>query len=204
MQEHRMVHEASQQKGGMTPYLNSNICIVGMGYVGLTLAVVMAERGFRVSGLEINPDILSRLRQGDPHFHEVGLRVRLRQVLATGALQIQERIPTGEDLPTVFIISVGTPLGADGKPRIDMVENVTREIADAMPSGALIVLRSTVVIGTSRKVVLPILQASGKEFHLAYCPERTIEGKALEELRSLPQVVVGLGPLDARRAAVMF
>jgi nucleotide sugar dehydrogenase len=188
----------------MTPYLDRNICIVGMGYVGLTLAVVMAERGFRVSGLEINPDILSRLRGGDPHFHEVGLGVRLRKVLDTGALQIRESIPTGEDLPTVFIISVGTPLGVDGKPRIDMVEHVTRQIADAMPSGALVVLRSTVVIGTSRKVVLPILQASGKEFHLAYCPERTIEGKALEELRSLPQIVGGLGPLDARRAAVMF
>jgi nucleotide sugar dehydrogenase len=188
----------------MTPYLDRKICIVGMGYVGLTLAVVMAERGFRVTGLEINPEILSRLRGGDPHFHEVGLRARLRKVLDTGALQIQERIPVGDDLPTVFIISVGTPLGADGKPRIDMVEHVTQEIANAMPSGALIVLRSTVVIGTSRKVVLPILQASGKEFHLAYCPERTIEGKALEELRSLPQIVGGLDPLDARRAAVMF
>ena len=188
----------------MTPHVDRNICIVGMGYVGLTLAVVMAERGFRVVGLETNPDILNRLRSGDPHFHEVGLPVRLRKVLDTGALQIREHIPANADLPTVYIISVGTPLGANGKPRIDMVEQVTREIAAAMPSGSLIVLRSTVVIGTTRKVVLSILQASGKEFHLAYCPERTIEGKALEELRSLPQIVGGLRPQDAWRAAVMF
>jgi len=204
MQEHRLVREANRQGEGMTPYLDGKICIVGMGYVGLTLAVVMAERGFRVTGLEINPEILSRLSAGDPHFHEVGLRVRLRKVLDTGALRIQERIPEGGDLPTVFIISVGTPLGADGRPRIDMVEQVTREIVGAMPSGGLIVLRSTVVIGTTRKVVLPILEAFGKEFHLAYCPERTIEGKALEELRSLPQIVGGLGAADARRAAAIF
>ncbi len=53
----------------MTPQVDRNICIVGMGYVGLTLAVVMAERGFRVVGLETNPDILDRLRSGNPHFH---------------------------------------------------------------------------------------------------------------------------------------
>jgi nucleotide sugar dehydrogenase len=188
----------------MTPFADRDICIVGMGYVGLTLAVVLAERGFRVTGLEINPDILNRLRSGRSHFHEVGLPVRLRKVLDTGALQIREHIAAGANLPTAYIISVGTPLGIDGKPRIDMVEHVTREIAEAMPSGSLIVLRSTVVIGTTRKVVLPVLQASGKEFHLAYCPERTIEGKALEELRSLPQIVGGLGPRDAWRAAAIF
>jgi nucleotide sugar dehydrogenase len=188
----------------MTAQVNRNVCIVGMGYVGLTLAVVMAERGFQVTGLEINPDILGRLRSGRPHFHEVGLPLRLRNVLDSGALRIQEKMPVDGDLPSVFIISVGTPLGSDGKPRIDMVEHVTREIAATMPSGALVVLRSTVVIGTTRKVVLPILQASGKDFHLAYCPERTIEGKALEELRSLPQIVGGLGLQDAWRATMIF
>lgn len=179
------------------------VCIVGMGYVGLTLAVIMAERNFKVIGLEINPTILKSLREGYAHFHEIGLQTRLRRMLDSGALEIHENIPASSS-PTVFIISVGTPLGPDGIPRIDMVEGVTRQIANSMTSGSLIVLRSTVVVGTTRKVVLPILEASGKEFNLAYCPERTIEGKALEELRSLPQIVGGLGPQDARRAAVVF
>lgn len=185
----------------MTLSIDRTVCIVGMGYVGLTLAVVMAERGFQVTGVEINPEILGHLRGGRPHFHEAGLRVRLKKVLHTGSLKIVERIPPGS---TVYIISVGTPLGPDKKPRIDMVERVTREIASVMPTGSLIVLRSTVVIGTSRNVVLPILQGCGKVFNLAYCPERTIEGKALEELRSLPQIVGGLEAEDAWRAAVMF
>ena len=181
-----------------------DVCIVGMGYVGLTLAVVMAERNFRVVGVEINPKILDALQNGKPHFHEIGLPARLRRVLDSGAVEFREDFPVGGNPPKVYIISVGTPLGADGKPRIDMVEHVTSQIAEAMAPGSLIVLRSTVVIGTTRKVVLPILNASGKPFHLAYCPERTIEGKALEELRSLPQIVGGLGIDDARRAATMF
>ncbi|MFZ0395277.1 MAG: nucleotide sugar dehydrogenase [Terracidiphilus sp.] len=181
-----------------------SVCVVGMGYVGLTLAVVMAELNFRVIGLEINPVILGALRSKRPHFHELGLKARLRRVLDSGTLEIGDAFPNGEDRPTVYIISVGTPLGTDGRPRIDMVESVTRQIAGAMPSGSLVVLRSTVVIGTTRKVVLPILQASGKKFHLAYCPERTMEGKALEELRALPQIVGGLSVEDARRAAVIF
>jgi len=183
---------------------DQNVCIVGMGYVGLTLAVVMAERNYRVLGLEINPTILRALQNRQPHFHEIGLKSRFRGVLDSGGLKIDRDIPDNRDRPTVYIISVGTPLGPDGRPRIDMVENVTRQIADAMPTGSLIILRSTVVIGTTRNVVLPILEASGKEFHLAYCPERTIEGKALEELRSLPQIVGGLGTEDARRASAVF
>jgi UDP-N-acetyl-D-mannosaminuronic acid dehydrogenase len=180
-----------------------DVCIVGMGYVGLTLAVVMAERNFRVVGVEINPKILDALRNGKPHFHEIGLPARLRRVIESGALEFREDFPVGTN-PNVYIISVGTPLGADGQPRIDMVEHVTRQIAEAMAPGSLIVLRSTVVIGTTRNVVLPVLNASGKQFQLAYCPERTIEGKALEELRSLPQIVGGLGIDDARRAATLF
>lgn len=183
-----------------------SICVLGLGYVGLTLAVVMAEQGFRVTGVEINPTTLALLRSARPQFQESGLSVRLHNVIQTGGLRIADRIPQDdhEDRPTVFIISVGTPLGPDGKPRLDMVAAVARDIAHAMPPGALVVLRSTVVIGTTRSLVLPILRSSGKPFQLAFAPERTIEGKALEELRTVPQIVGGLTVDDAWRASVLF
>jgi UDP-N-acetyl-D-mannosaminuronic acid dehydrogenase len=88
-----------------------------------------------------------------------------------------------EDEADAYLICVGTPVVDDGA-----LERATREVADHMRDDALVIVRSTVRVGTTRKVVKPILEASGKRFDLAYCPERTVEGNALEELRTLPQI----------------
>lgn len=185
---------------------DGDVCIVGMGYVGLTLSVVMAERGFRVTGLETNPKILGRLKEGKAHFFEAGLEVRMGRALASGKLKFSRTAEEADwtSVPTVFVITVGTPLGPDGTPRMDMVERVARDIASVMKEDALVVLRSTVRLGTTRKVVLPILSQARRRFHLAYCPERTIEGSALEELTRLPQIVGGMGEEDVWRAAHVF
>jgi UDP-N-acetyl-D-mannosaminuronic acid dehydrogenase len=179
-----------------------------MGYVGLTLAVAMAERGFIVTGLEKSERILGVLTRGKAHFYEAGLEVRMERALKSGALAFHRSASDAkwqnDEAPTVFVITVGTPLGPDGAPRMDMVEGVAREVAGVMADDALVVLRSTVRLGTSRRVVLPILQGAGRAFHLAYCPERTIEGRALEELAYLPQIVGGLTEDDAWRAAHLF
>jgi nucleotide sugar dehydrogenase len=182
------------------------VCILGMGYVGLTLAVVMAERGFRVFGAEINPKTLAKISDGAPHFFEQGLEVRLRRALKAGTLKFVPRVADipADARPSVYVITVGTPLGADQRPRMDMVDNVASEVASQMPDGALVVLRSPVRLGTTRAVVLKRLQESGKLFGLAYCPERTLEGKALEELISLPQIVGGLTDTDRWRATAIF
>lgn len=185
---------------------DQNVCILGMGYVGLTLAVVMAEKGFQVWGAEINPKILSTIREGIPHFYEQSLEVRLKRVLRNGTLKFVERVRNipGENLPSMYILTVGTPLDEHHKPRMDMVANVAREVAESAPDGSLVVLRSTVRMGTTRNVVIPALEASGKKFSVGYCPERTLEGKALEELSYLPQIVGGFTDADAWRAAQVF
>lgn len=185
---------------------DNKVCILGMGYVGLTLAVVMAERGFRVHGAEINRKVLAKISDGVPHFFEQGLEVRLKRALKAGTLSFVERIAQipADELPSAYVLTVGTPLGADQRPRMDMVSNVAAEVAEHMPSGSLVVLRSTVRLGTTRAVVLKRLQESGKAFGLAYCPERTLEGKALEELISLPQIVGGLTDADMWRATSIF
>ena len=184
---------------------NKKICIVGIGYVGLTLAVVMAERGFDVIGLEINTGIVAKLTAGEPHFHEVGLEPRLREQLALGRLRFDSDHRTDDVRDCrVFILTVGTPLDDAGRPRMDMVSRAATEVADSMSDGALVVLRSTVKLGTSRDVVKPILDAAGKKYHLAYCPERTIEGNALAELRTLPQIIGGFDQASAWRATQIF
>ena len=184
-------------------FADNTICVIGLGYVGLTLATVMVERGFRVYGIEVREDVVTRLARGEPHFHEPGLAEQLKPAIEERRLTVSRHIP--EDCPaTVFIITVGTPLGPDGRVRLDMIENVTRELAGRLKDGDLVIMRSTVKLGTTRSLVRPILQATGKRFDLAFCPERTLEGQALSELRVLPQIV-GADSVDANiRASHLF
>ena len=179
------------------------VAILGLGYVGLTLAVVMADIGFRVLGVEIRDDVLAMLKRGQAHFQEAGLQECLHRVIKSGRLECHKYIPEGWD-GSVFIVTVGTPLNEHGRSRLDMVESISHEVADKMPDGALVVMRSTVKLGVTRRVVTPILASTGKRFDLAFCPERTLEGRALVELRQLPQIVGGLNIRSAVRAAQLF
>ena len=185
---------------------DQNVCIIGMGYVGLTLAAVMAEAGFNVWGVEKDPKILNSIKRGIPHFMEKGFEARLKNYLKLGKLHFvgQTKTAVVEASPTVFLITVGTPLDANNKPRLDMVRSVAEEVAELMPDNAIIILRSTVQLGTTRRIVLPALERSPKNFMLAYCPERTIEGNAMNELRYLPQIVGGLSQEAEWRATVIF
>jgi len=184
-------------------FSDNRVCILGLGYVGLTLAVAMADMGFKIQGVEIRDDVLAGLNQGVAHFHEPGLHERLRRVIDSGKLNCSKHIPQDWQ-GSVFIITVGTPLNSEGRSRLDMIEAVSREVADRMRPGSLVIMRSTVKLGTIRKIVTPILVASGKQFDLAFCPERTLEGKALVELRQLPQIVGGMTSQAAVRASQLF
>jgi UDP-N-acetyl-D-mannosaminuronic acid dehydrogenase len=182
---------------------NFDVGIVGLGYVGLTLATVLAEAGNSVIGIEKRKDLVDLTNEGVPHFTETGLPDALAGVTKSGKLVAAERFDDSFSCST-YIITVGTPLAPDGVARVDMIEAAARDIAANMRDGALVILRSTVKIGTTRDVVAPILAASGKKFDIAMCPERTLEGKALQELRELPQIVGADDQAVADRAAAVF
>lgn len=179
------------------------VCIMGLGYVGLTLATVMVEVGFEVWGIEVRADLVRQMKDGQAHFSEPGITERLSRAVRNGRLKLFQTIP--ENCPaTVWIITVGTPMGGDGRARLDMIESVSREVGANVKDDDLVIMRSTVKIGTTREMVRPILAASGKRFGLAFCPERTVEGQALEELRWLPQIVGGETLDVAVRAGQLF
>jgi UDP-N-acetyl-D-mannosaminuronic acid dehydrogenase len=182
---------------------NYDIGIVGLGCVGLTLATVLAEAGNTVIGVEKRADLVEMTNQGIPHFTETGLPDALAGVTKYKKLVAAERFDNSFSCDT-YIITVGTPLSTKGVARVDMIEQAARDIAENMRDGALVILRSTVKVGTTRNVVAPILAASGKQFDIAMCPERTLEGKALQELRELPQIVGADDPAVADRAAAVF
>jgi UDP-N-acetyl-D-mannosaminuronic acid dehydrogenase len=187
----------------MESFRDQKVCVLGLGYVGLTLAVAMADVGFRVVGVEIRDTVLDALAQGKAHFHEPGLEECLKRVIKSGHFRAVREIPADWD-GTAFIITVGTPLGAGGRSRLDIVEDVSRAVASHLKDGDLVVMRSTVKLGTTRKTVTPILDKAGRHYSLAFCPERTLEGKALIELRQLPQIVGGLTIESAIRASQLF
>jgi len=174
-----------------------------MGYVGLTLSAVMADHGFDVYGIEINPTVLAAIREGRGHFYEANLDSMLRRGLRRGRLHFSDRVPEGVHFD-VFIITVGTPLDAEGRSRTDMIENVVRNISARLQPGAMVILRSTVKLGTTLGLVKPILDGAGVHFDIAFCPERTIEGRALSELVTLPQIVGGQDEHATIRATNLF
>lgn len=179
------------------------VCILGLGYVGLTLAVAMADSGFHVHGLEVRESVLDQLREGRSHFWEPRLNEKLQRVCESGAFTFSSELDESTDV-SVYIITVGTPLGAGGKANIDAIEKAATQMASHLKDGSLVILRSTVKLGTARNVVRPILERSGKEFDLAVCPERTLEGRALIELQELPQIIGADDPETRFRCAQLF
>ncbi|MBV8650838.1 MAG: nucleotide sugar dehydrogenase, partial [Alphaproteobacteria bacterium] len=171
--------------------------------VGLTLATVLADLGFMVTGVEVRREVVALLKRGEPHFHEPGLAERLARLTARERLRFSTDAGDGA-AARVFIITVGTPLDAAGRVRLDMIEAVSREVAQSLKPGDLVIMRSTVKLGTTRAVVMPILDGAGVPYDIAFCPERTLEGQALPELRQLPQIVGGADLTASIRAAQFF
>lgn len=169
-------------------FRDRNVCVLGLGYVGLTLAVAMADSGFRVHGIELRQEVLDGLDRLEPHFWEPRLKEKLARVRRRELFTFSQKLDPSVKA-SVYIITVGTPLGADGKAQLKSVEAAAREVVEHAEDGALVILRSTVKLGTARNVVRPVLEASGKKIQIAVCPERTLEGKALIELHELPQII---------------
>ena len=165
-----------------------------MGYVGLTFGIVAADCGLEVFGTEINPTVKNALKNNHAHFHETGLN-ELIEIHNGKNFHCVEEFPVDKNFDA-FIITVGTPLRENSKvPNFDAIESAVRSISNVYDGNQIVILRSTVSVGTTRKIILPLLaEISGKSFDeifVGMCPERTVEGKALYELRHLPQIISG-------------
>lgn len=180
-----------------------NVCVIGMGFIGTTLAAVLAEAGFLVYGIEKDKEKLEGLKKAKPHFHENGLPEILSDQLNKN-LFIFDKIPNDKKIDA-FIISVATPVDKDTKkPNLEYVKSAINDLKPYLVDGQLVVLRSTVPVGTSRKIVLPMLLEKCKNVYLSFCPERTVEGKALEELKTLPQIIGGLDEKSSELSVQLF
>lgn len=179
-----------------------DVCVVGLGYVGLTLATAFASAGLRVVGLERNDEVVDLVASGRSPFHEFGLEEAIQAVVAQGRL-VPVSLSSGTPVAKSYVITVGTPV-KQGSVYLEDLKSAVTAVGEVMPEGALTILRSTVRVGTTRTIAEPILRSSGKSFALAMAPERTIEGKALAELSSLPQIVGGIDSNSTLLASDLF
>ncbi|MBB4965085.1 nucleotide sugar dehydrogenase [Saccharothrix violaceirubra] len=164
--------------------------IIGMGYVGLTLAAAMADRGYEVHGVDTQSAVLDSLSRGRPHIFEPGVEEVFGE-------WVGRRIFLSPDLPDggvdAAIICVSTPVNeGDHEPYLGNLAAAAEHIAKRCSPDTLIVVRSTVPVGATRAVVLPRLLDAWGSARVVMAPERTIQGQALRELVELPQVVGGL------------
>jgi UDP-N-acetyl-D-mannosaminuronic acid dehydrogenase len=166
------------------------IGVVGMGYVGLTLTAALARAGNTVFGVDVQPAVRESLARGRPLIFEPGVEDVLREMVGSTIL-------IGDELPAegldAAVICVSTPIDeATHQPNLANLAAAARDIARWCSPDTLVVVRSTVPVGTSRTVVLPPLLEAWGRARLVMAPERTIQGQALQELVELPQVVGGL------------
>jgi len=183
-----------------------------MGYVGLTLAVTAASKGIDVYGVETNEHIKKCLSENRAHFYEPGLDNLIRRH-NNKTLHVVEAFPLDLHFDA-FIITVGTPLKkVDGKkqeePNFEYIKSALEGTIKKVYDGSqLIILRSTVSVGTTRNVIIPFLSdLCGKEkdqILVSMCPERTLEGKAVDELSSLPQIISGNNKQSIEIAQKLF
>src|SRR3954451_18877238 len=175
--------------GNQPPALR-RVGIIGMGYVGLTLAAEMARKGFEVHGVDVQAPVVETLSQGKPHIFEPGVSEAFSELIG-------ERIFIGFELPKdgvdAAVICVSTPVDeTTHEPYLKNLEAAAQHVAERCSPDTLVVVRSTVPVGTTRRVVLPVLTAAWGTARLIMAPERTIQGQALRELVELPQVIGGL------------
>jgi UDP-N-acetyl-D-mannosaminuronic acid dehydrogenase len=180
----------------------NRVGIVGLGYVGLTLAVTLARRGFEVHGADTSTSVIASLRAGRPHLYEPGVAEALAEYLGN-RLHVDTSLPA--DGVEAAIICVSTPVdAASHAPQLDNLRAAARHVAERCGPATLVIVRSTVPVGVSRRVVLPELAAHWPRPRLAMAPERTIQGQALRELEELPQVVGGVDADSRDAAATLF
>jgi UDP-N-acetyl-D-mannosaminuronic acid dehydrogenase len=178
------------------------VCVLGLGYIGLPTAAMLAVGGHSVVGYDLDERILEALDSGSPLAGEEGVRAVVRRALASGALTSSRSVIAAD----AYIICVPTPT-IDHRPDLRAVQEAAAAIARVAEPGSLIVLESTVPPGTTERIIAAAFRTAGKDpgaFGIVHCPERVIPGAIVEELRGNDRVIGGRRPGDAEKAAALY
>ena len=187
------------------------ICVMGLGYIGLPSASLLATKGFQVHGVDVNPKVVEALNSGEILIHEPSLDVMVKSAVASGRLTADIK-PQDAD---IFIMAVPTPFNAGHTPNTDYIQAACKAIAPYLKAGNLVILESTSPVGTTEKVcawikeerpdlVMPGDENGREQIYVAHCPERVLPGRILIELVSNDRVVGGVDNRSTDKAVDFY
>jgi UDP-N-acetyl-D-mannosaminuronic acid dehydrogenase len=179
-----------------------NIVVVGgCGHVGLPFGIVLADHGMQVTLLDVDERKVICLNEGKMPFREAGAEALLPKLVGKSLVATTD--PECLRSAEVAISVIGTPVDEHLNPTVSGLYRSVDDLIEYLPDGSLLVLRSTLYPGVTR-LIKDRIDERGRDIHLAFCPERIAEGKAIEELTSLPQIISGFGPVALAKARELF
>jgi nucleotide sugar dehydrogenase len=186
------------------------IAVVGLGHIGLPLAVQYASRGHEVIGCDVDPRIVEAVNAGrSPHDDETAVSERVPELVAAGRLRATTDDAEGVRGADAVVVIV--PVVVDERREIDFgpIDAATRDIARGLEPGTLVVVETTLPVGTTRDRIGPMLATGSglvpeRDFFLAFSPERVLVGRVLVDLRRYPKIVGGIGDESTRQAAAFY
>jgi UDP-N-acetyl-D-glucosamine dehydrogenase len=185
---------------------SARLGVIGLGYVGLPLAVEFGKAGFEVVGIDLDPAKISSLRRGRSYIQDVSTP-DVRTLVASGRLRPTTDFGALAKVDTVNIC-VPTPLSKQRDPDVSYIVAASKEVARHLHRGMLVILESTTYPGTTEELVLPLLEASGmrvgRDFFLAFSPERVDPGNPKFTTRNIPKVVGGITPTCTELACRLY
>jgi len=191
--------------------VEKTVSVIGLGYIGLPTAALIARSGFRVLGVDVSDHVVDTVNSGRVHIEEVDLDGLVQGVVARGMLRASTQIAESD----VFLIAVPTPVAEDRAPDVSYVLDAARMIAPVLKAGDTIILESTSPVGTTEKMrdllaqLRPDLKMPGQgtgagDVAIAYCPERVLPGRILVELINNDRCIGGITPRCARKALTFY
>ena len=184
------------------------IGILGMGYVGLPMATIFANRGFRVLGGDINAGIVETINRGESPISENGIDVMVKEAVSNGMLRATCDTDEVVKESDIVLVVVQTPIDADKRPDLEAVKCAVHTISRNLAEGKLIIIESTLPPGATQETVIPLLEQSGlragEDFYLAYSPERAIPTRTLEEIQKNSRIIGGVTEESALLATALY
>ncbi|MEY3396414.1 MAG: hypothetical protein RLZZ534_376 [Actinomycetota bacterium] len=178
------------------------VVVGGCGHVGLPLAIILASKSLKVVAFDTNVQVVAKVNSGEMPFDEPGASDVLTKVLATKTFSASSDRTVVSDAEHVVVV-IGTPVDEHLNPDPEAVPNAVISLLDVLKDGQHLVLRSTVYPGVT-KLVEKVIANSGKKIDVSFCPERIAEGKAVEELIALPQIISARTTVAVERAKNLF
>lgn len=189
--------------------LDFRLSVIGIGRVGLPLALSFADRGVQVLGVDRNPAHVDVVNDGVIPFLEPGAEPLLKEALDLGTFSATTDSEAAVASSDVVVLTVGTPLDTNLRADTSQLVAALTEVGSSLRPGTLVITRSTISPGTTERIVVPTLEqlsglVAGEDLFVAFCPERIAEGKAVEELRELPEIIGGYDKLSTELAESVF